>query len=87
MTQASPSRPRYGPSVPTFVVGFNPGGRIVIFLRVTDPVYGRPEDDRRPFREREGFGSERAANRSVPTTLVVGFSEPRGRPARYRARP
>src|SRR5207253_9969131 len=33
ITQAHPSRPRYGPSVPTFVVGFNPGGRIVIFLR------------------------------------------------------
>jgi hypothetical protein len=27
ITQGSPSRPRYGPSVPTFVVGFNPGGR------------------------------------------------------------
>src|SRR5262245_33093186 len=27
MTQARPSRPRYGPSVPTFVVGFSPGGR------------------------------------------------------------
>jgi hypothetical protein len=26
-THASPSRPRYGPSVPTFVVGFRPGGR------------------------------------------------------------
>jgi hypothetical protein len=27
ITQASPSRPRYGPSVPTLVVGFKPGGR------------------------------------------------------------
>ncbi len=27
MTHAIPSLPRYGPSVPTFVVGFRPGGR------------------------------------------------------------
>ncbi len=27
ITQARPSRPRYGPRVPTFVPGFNPGGR------------------------------------------------------------
>jgi hypothetical protein len=26
-THARPSRPRYGPSVPTFVVGLRPGGR------------------------------------------------------------
>ncbi len=27
ITQAKPSRPRYGPNVPTFVVGLRPGGR------------------------------------------------------------
>src|SRR3954468_19111899 len=37
ITHASPSRPRYGPRVPTFVVGFRPGGRIVIFLRAIAP--------------------------------------------------
>ena len=39
ITQARPSRPRYGPRVPTLVVGLNPGGRIVIFLRATARVY------------------------------------------------
>ena len=37
ITQARPSRPRYGPMVPTLVVGFRPGGRIVI------PVGGEGE--------------------------------------------
>src|SRR5262245_26937168 len=37
ITHARPRRPRYGPSVPTFVVGFRPGGRIVILLRAIGP--------------------------------------------------
>ena len=50
ITHASPSRPRYGPSVPTFVVGFRPGGRIWSFLRATHPVYGAPAASAvRPF--------------------------------------
>src|ERR1044072_5160657 len=88
ITHARPSRPRYGPSVPTFVVGLRPGGRIVIFLRAiapgsvrTEPTPERPQraPPPRTGRPKRAVALRRRAARTVRPRSGPRATQPRRR--------